>query len=189
MASKGKAGSQAEVKVGYELWPLEKVRRNPKQPRKTNIRDHKYREEMEALKDSIEAIGQLVPILVTQPDKQGRVMIIDGERRWTALTELNKEKRVAGDNAETIKIVFEVVADDNELECFLLSFGANCCRLDMSPIDVAKGIKKLQKVGYSAEQIGKITGKSVHWVYNMLKYLKLDDSMAEKLNEGEAAAG
>ncbi|MBD3359776.1 MAG: ParB/RepB/Spo0J family partition protein [Candidatus Buchananbacteria bacterium] len=169
---------------GYQLWPIKKVKPNPDQPRQTNIKDPSYREDMEALKDSIEAIGQLIPILVSQPDKKGCVKIIDGERRWTALNELNSEKRIA-DNLGTIKIIFEIVDDENELECFLLSFGANCCRLDMPPIDIAKAIRKLQKVGYTVDQIARITGKSIHWVYNMLKYLKLDETMMAKLNEGE----
>ncbi len=175
---------EKQRETGYKLWPLAKVRPNPKQPRKTDSKDATYKAEMKALKDSIKAIGQLVPILVTQPNSQGRSMIIDGERRWTALKELNSEKSI-DDNPGTIKVIFEVVEDDNDLECFLLSFGANCCRLDMSPVDIAEGIKKLQNTGYSVEQIAQISGKSIHWVYNMLKYLKLDPAMAEKLNAGE----
>ncbi len=181
--SKEIIGSE-QMLSGYQLWPLKRVKRNPDQPRQTNIKDPSYREDMEALKDSIEAIGQLIPILVSQPDKQDCVKIIDGERRWTALKELNSENRITA-NPDTIKIIFEIVEDDNELECFLLSFGANCCRLDMSPIDIAKAIRKLQKVGYTVDQIARITGKSIHWVYNMLKYLKLDETMMDKLNEGE----
>lgn len=63
---------------------LDDVVPDPEQPRQ-----HFQKEAMERLKGAISAVGQLQPIRVRRVD--GRWMIVDGQRRWLALSALARQ--------------------------------------------------------------------------------------------------
>lgn len=66
------------------LLDLDEVIPDPEQPRR-----HFEREAMARLKDAILAVGQLQPIRVRRVDD--RWMIVDGQRRWLAMSALAKQ--------------------------------------------------------------------------------------------------
>ena len=85
---------------------LDDVVPDPEQPRR-----HFEREAMERLKETMVAVGQLQPIRVRKVD--GQWMIVDGQRRWLALSAL--AKRYAED--ERFRVIRAYVGgeqDDDE---------------------------------------------------------------------------
>jgi len=71
-----------------ERIPTAKIDPNPKNPRWVNA--VKEDEKLELLVDSIERFGILVPLVVTP--KEGRYMLVDGERRYEAARRLRLEE-------------------------------------------------------------------------------------------------
>ena len=154
---------------GYFLWPLEKIVPNRNQPRK-----HFAVSEMESLKTSIEAIGIKEPILIHVTDKKGNAIIVDGERRFRVAKELG---------FGTIPAFLD---NSQDSDLFQTSVVANFCREDMTEIEVANALKALiMKYKYTHKEVAGLVGKSLPWVYNMLKFLKLEPRVAKQLLERE----
>ncbi|MDR2340487.1 MAG: ParB/RepB/Spo0J family partition protein [Deltaproteobacteria bacterium] len=106
---------------------IDKISPDPGQPRKYFDQVH-----LDNLKHSIETISQLEPILVRHDhSKPDHYVIVDGERRWRALKEL-----------EFTEIKCRIVAlesDDYEI----ISLTQNIHREDLLPIEKALAVAKL----------------------------------------------
>ena len=159
-----------------KLVPRHKIRPFPDQPRKF-FDKQKLRE----LADSIQEVGQIVAVLVrklVKPDPDYDWELIDGQRRWHACA-------MAG--VKLMKV--HVVPVRDTAEQYLISVVANFGRADHTPLEAANAIKFFRDQGMTYEQIAKIFARSVQWVGQYLKLLKLDASvqalMAPELPEDQ----
>ena len=168
------AQAPGDTAAGSREAPIELVRRNPDQPRRT------FREEdLVELSDSIREKGVLQPILVRPaPGAPGEFQIVAGERRWRAAQR-------AG--LKTIPIMVRELDDLAVLEIGIIE---NVQRADLNAIEEALSYKVLiEKFGQTQEIIAQTVGKSRSHVANTLRLLSLPDSVQHYVTSGEMTAG
>lgn len=168
------AQAPGDTAAGSREAPIELVRRNPDQPRRT------FREEdLVELSDSIREKGVLQPILVRPaPGAAGEYQIVAGERRWRAAQR-------AG--LKTIPIMVRELDDLAVLEIGIIE---NVQRADLNAIEEALSYKVLiEKFGQTQELIAQTVGKSRSHVANTLRLLALPDSVQHYVTSGEMTAG
>lgn len=168
------AQAPGDTGAGSREAPIELVRRNPDQPRRT------FREEdLVELSDSIREKGVLQPILVRPaPGAPGEYQIVAGERRWRAAQR-------AG--LKTIPIMVRELDDLAVLEIGIIE---NVQRADLNAIEEALSYKVLiEKFGQTQEIISQTVGKSRSHVANTLRLLSLPDSVQHYVTSGEMTAG
>ena len=154
--------------------PIELLRRNPDQPRKT------FGEaELGDLEESIRVKGVIQPILVRPaPGAPGEYQIVAGERRWRAA------QRVG------LHHVPVLVRELDDLEVLELAIIENVQRADLNPIEEAGGYKTLMdRFGRTQEAVAKVVGKSRSHVANALRLLALPEAVREHLAAGRLSAG
>lgn len=129
---------------------------NPFQPREDFVD-----KELEELAGSIESHGLIQPILVHAAEN-GRFTLHHGERRLRAFKLLGKETIPA--------IVKAAEAGDEEL--LITALMENMQRVDMNPIEEAKGIAQLRDLGRTQEEIARALGISVNRISSRLRWLQ-----------------
>jgi ParB family chromosome partitioning protein len=141
--------------------PIDKVRPNPDQPRKTigDVRE---------LSDSIREKGVLEPLLVRYVPREDTYYIISGERRYHA-------SRAAGLNELPC---IEKIADDAEtLELALIE---NLQRKDLTPFEEADGLSRLaEHFDYTHDDIARKIGKARSSVTETLSIRVIPDAIRE----------
>lgn len=154
--------------------PIELIRRNPDQPRRTFRED-----DLVELSDSIREKGVLQPILVRPaPGAPGEYQIVAGERRWRAAQR-------AG--LKTIPIMIRELDDLAVLEIGIIE---NVQRADLNALEEALSYKVLMdKFGRTQEAIAQTVGKSRSHVANTLRLLALPEAVQSYLTSGELTAG
>ena len=153
------------------LIPIEKIRPNINQPRKTFSE-----EELTELKNSIESKGLLQPIIVRE--KGGYYEIVAGERRWRA-AQLAKLHEVPA--------LIKVLTDIEVLEIAIIE---NIQRSNLNPYEEALGYKQLlEKFNYTQEELASNLGKSRVYITNLTRLLNLPDSVLKFLKDGTITAG
>ena len=153
--------------------PLSQLKPNRLQPRAD------FDEEgLAELADSIRAQGIVQPIVVTQED-DGGYLIVAGERRWRAA-------RRAG--LDEVPVVVREIADDRELlEAALVE---NLQRSDLNPLEEAEAYRTLkERFELSQEEIAVRVGKGRSTVANRLRLLRLPDEVRELLRGARLTAG
>lgn len=151
--------------------PIEKIKRNPKQPRK-NFDP----EALEELSDSIKQNGVLQPILVRK--KGSTYEIVAGERRYQA-------SKMAG-LTEMPVIIKDI--DDNEV--FQLALIENLQRSDLTPLEEARGYRQLLDThGLTQEGLAKILSKSRSAIANTLRLMDLPKEVQDMMEESLLSAG
>lgn len=169
----------AEVEVGSQdnrfiTVPIQKMKPNPKQARKT-FND----EEIEELANSITVHGVIQPVLLNE-DGKGGYIIIAGERRYRAA-------KKAG-----LKELPAIVKKLDESELMEVSLIENLQRVNLNPVEEAKGIKDLMdKCALTQEQAADRLGKSRPSVANSLRLLNLPPTILnmvldDKISKGHA---
>src|SRR5215813_7698490 len=170
---------QAAVPIAGELpnasgilrLPIERVARDPGQPRKT-FDEGKLRE----LADSIRTQGLIQPVLVRRMGADFR--LIAGERRWRAA-------QLAG-----LHEIPAIVRDVSEAEAFELALVENLQRTDLNPLEEAEGYRRLvDEFGLTQEQVGERVGKDRASVANGLRLLQLPDAVKALLASGALGMG
>ena len=153
--------------------PIELIRRNPEQPRRTFTEA-----ELESLTSSIKERGVLQPILIRPaPDGDG-YQIVAGERRWRAAQRAGLAQ---------IPAVIRELDDRQVLEIAIIE---NVQRADLNPIEEALGYRSLiERFGRTHEGLGEIVGKSRSHVANTLRLLSLPDAVRVHVEEGRISAG
>ncbi len=151
--------------------PVERVRPNPQQPRKT------FRTEtLDELKTSIEEHGVLVPILVRERD--GWFELIAGERRWRACAALQQS---------TIPAIVRASDDRASLEMAIIE---NLQRENLNALEESAGIAQLIEAhGFTQEQIARRLGKSRPAIANALRLLTLPQAITAMIVDGRLSAG
>lgn len=157
---------ESEVK---EL-PIEKLRVNPYQPRKT------FNEEsLQELAASIKEHGVIQPIIVKKSIKDYE--IVAGERRYRA-------SKLAGKT--TIPCIIRDFTDEQMMEIAVLE---NLQREDLNSIEEALGLETLMKnLNLTQEQLAKRVGKSRSYITNMLGLLTLPTEVKELVKQGKISA-
>ena len=148
--------------------------RNPYQPRQ-NFKEEK----LEELANSIRKNGIIQPIAV-RPSKSdsSKYEIIAGERRWLAAQR-------AGLHEIPITIL-----DLSDVESLEVAIVENIQRDDLSPIEEAKGYKRLsEEFKYDHESISKLMSKSRSHISNTLRLLTLPKDVIAMLEEGTLTSG
>ena len=155
-----------EKKNSIEI-PLDEIRSNPYQPRKT-FNEESLRE----LADSIKEYGVVEPIIVKKSVKGYE--IVAGERR-------TKAAKMAG--LTTIPAIVKDFSDSDMMEIALLE---NIQREDLNPIDEAESISGIIRLkGYTQEEFARRFGKSRSYITNLLGILKLPKEVQAKVKEGK----
>lgn len=154
---------------------IDLIRPNPDQPRQSFQDD-----DLQDLARSLKKHGVIQPVLLRpDPGAAGKFQIIAGERRWRAA-------QIAG-----VHELPAVVRDDlNESEVLQLAIIENVQRVDLDPIEEARGYSQLIEThGYTQEQLAAEIGKSRSHLTNMMRLLTLPDRVLEFLKEGKITAG
>lgn len=147
--------------------PLDEIRSNPYQPRKT-FSD----ESLNELAESIKEYGVVEPIIVKKSVKGYE--IVAGERR-------TKASRIAG--LTTIPAIVKDFSDDEMMEIALLE---NIQREDLNPIDEAEGIYNIiSKKGMTQEEFARKFGKSRSYITNLIGLLRLPDETKKFVKDGK----
>ena len=146
---------------------LEDIEQNPYQ-----TRDRFDTELMQELAESIRANGVVQPIVV-RPGKDGRYVLILGERRCRA-------SKLAG--KETIPAIVRKVSDQQAAEMTIVE---NLQRQDLNCLEQAYAFAQLSQVFHlTQDQIGQRTGCSRESISNYMRLLKLPASVQQFLREG-----
>lgn len=146
---------------------------NPDQPRR------QFDEAgLNELTDSIKRHGVLQPIIVVRHGSSNQYRIVAGERRW----------RAAG--AAKLTRVPAVVRSLEELEQLELALIENVQRVDLSPLEQALAVLKLQQqFNLSLDDIAKKLGKAPSTVSNMTRLLQLPELARKALSNGKISEG
>jgi len=152
--------------------PLDKLKPNPDQPRKTFPEAS-----IDELADSIRRHGLLQPILA-EPAGDDEYVIVAGERRY----------RAAGRAGLTeIPVIIRSVSAEKRLQLSLIE---NIQREDLNPIEEAQAYHELMEItGYTQEQVAEAVGKNRSTVANAMRLLKLPEAMREAVMQGKISAG
>lgn len=156
---------------------IELLQPNPFQPRDLNLIKT---EDLDELTASIKEHGVLEPLVVTQTP--AGYQIIAGERRWRA-------SQQAG--LKTVPVITKKVTPKQMLEMAIVE---NVQRIDLGPIERAQAFQQLKRnFNYTDTQVAEKVSKSLAYVVNSLKLLKLPDAIKDGLlggliDEGHARA-
>ena len=148
--------------------------RNPYQPRQ-NFSEEK----LEELANSIKKKGVIQPIAVRQSKSNvNKYEIVAGERRWLAAQR-------AGLHEIPVNIL-----ELSDLESLEVAIVENIQRDDLSPIEEARGYKRLSdEFKYDHENISKLMSKSRSHISNTLRLLTLPKDVVAMLEEGSLTSG
>jgi ParB family chromosome partitioning protein len=153
--------------------PIAFLKPNPLQPRR--LFDA---EEMKSLTASIAEKGVLQPILVRPTGTPDLYEIVAGERRWRAAQAAKLHE---------VPVIIRSFSDVQSLEIAIIE---NVQRADLNAIEEAAAYNELMdKFRYTQERVSEVVGKSRSHVANMLRLLKLPDSVKGLISEGKLSAG
>jgi ParB family chromosome partitioning protein len=144
---------------------------NPEQPRR------EFDEQsLSELADSIKRHGVLQPIIVIR--ENDKYHIVAGERRWRA-------SQSAG-----LTHVPAIVRSMEELERVELALIENIQRVDLSPLEQALSVYKLQQqFNLALEDVAKKLGKAPSTISNLTRLLQLPEAAREALRTGKISEG
>jgi ParB family chromosome partitioning protein len=146
---------------------------NPDQPRREF--DQAALDEMT---NSIKQHGVVQPIIVVRISGGNGYRIISGERRWRA----SKQAKLTHIPA--------IVRSLQELEQIEISLIENIQRVDLSPLEQAMSVYKLQQqFNLSLDEIAQKLGKAPSTVSNISRLLQLPEAAREALREGKISEG
>jgi len=144
---------------------------NPAQPR-SNYLPKAHAE----LTESIKRHGVLQPIIVVRHGNKYR--IVAGVRRWRAAKAAGHQNIPA------------IVRSLKELEQIELALIENIQRVDLSPLDQAFAIYKLQQeFNLRLDEIAQKLGKAISTISNLTRLLQLPEGAKQALNKGKITEG
>lgn len=160
--------------AGVRMAPIESLKANPDQPRKTFNKD-----DLDELAASIRDKGVLQPILVrTQPGAEGFWQIIAGERRWRAAQQARLTE---------VPVIVHEMDDVAVLEVAIIE---NVQRADLNPLEEAEAYAQLmERFGRTQDAVAGVVGKSRSHVANTLRLLQLPERVRFYVREGKLSAG
>jgi ParB family chromosome partitioning protein len=159
---------------GARTLPIELIRPNPDQPRKTITES-----ELEALSESIAEKGVVQPILVRPIKGEGEAYeIVAGERRWRAAQKAR---------LHDIPALVRELTDKETLEIGIVE---NVQRSDLNPVEEAHAYRQLiDRFGHTQDDVARAVSKSRSHVANMVRLLALPEAVLTSLASGEISTG
>ncbi|MCM2358525.1 MAG: ParB/RepB/Spo0J family partition protein [Geobacteraceae bacterium] len=155
----------------YFSCPIEEIRPNRSQPRKT-FSDEKLAE----LAASIREKGIIQPLVVRK--KTDHYELIAGERRWRAAQRAGLRE---------VPVVIQDVSDDTALEMALIE---NIQREDLNAVEEAEAYQALMdNFALSQEELARRVGKERSTVANSLRLLRLPAEIKRDVAEERLAMG
>jgi ParB family chromosome partitioning protein len=125
-------------------------------------------ESLEELAESIRINGVVQPVVVRPAEKEGRYILILGQRRCLASKMADKT---------TVPALVKRVSEQQAAEMTIVE---NLQREDLSPLEHAEAFKVLsQKFGLTQQQIGERVGLARESVSNYMRLLKLPERVME----------
>jgi ParB family chromosome partitioning protein len=153
--------------------PIENLVANPRNPRRAFTEA-----ELNELAESIRERGIIQPIVVREHGGPGQYEIVAGERRWRAAQR-------AGLHEVPIAIV-----DATDVQSLEFAIIENVQRADLNAIEEAAGyVALMEQCNHTQEQVAQIVGKSRSHVANMVRLLKLPESVKALVRAGKLSAG
>ena len=158
---------------GYKLVPIALISASPLNPRKNFAA-----KELDELSTSIKQKGVVQPLIVRPVTSGQGYELVAGERRWRAAQQAGVHQ---------VPILIRQLTDKEVLELAIIE---NVQRADLNAIEEAMGYHDLvERFNYSQDELAKIIGKSRTHLSNMMRLLKLPESVQTLLREGEISAG
>ncbi len=152
--------------------PIEDVHPNRGQPR-----THFNEEALEELAQTIRTLGIVQAILVRKR-AQGGYEIIAGERRWRAAQRAGLRE---------VPVFVRELTDAQAFEAALIE---NLSRENLNPLEVARGFQHMiDEDGHTQETVAQRVGKDRSTVANLLRLLKLPDSVLARITAGVLTEG
>jgi len=143
---------------------------NPDQPRNNIGKD------LKELVSSVKKHGVIQPIIVVRRGNGYR--LVAGERRWRAAQSAGHKNIPA------------IVRSLKELEQLELAIIENIQRVDLSPLEQAMAVYKLQhQFSLTLEQIAEKLGKAPSTLSNMARLLQLPEAARQALEAGKISEG
>lgn len=134
-------------------------------------------EALDELAASIKTYGVLQPIIVNKKDDYYE--IVAGERRWRAAKKAGL--------AEMPCIIKDDITDRSNKEIALIE---NLQRVDLNPIDKAKGLKELiDDYGMTQKELADSIGISRGNIANSIRILNMDPRVIQLAQEGKLTEG
>ena len=158
---------EKELPSGAEVIqvPLEKIRRNPDQPRKAF-----RKESLEELAASIREHGVIQPLLL-MPDGEGYILVA-GERRLRA-------SQLAG--LSTVPAILRKMGQEDSAALAIIE---NIQRENLTPLEESQAYQRLiQLHGMTQERLGETLGKSRSYITNSLRLLQLPESIRNAIDQ------
>ena len=154
--------------------PIELLRRNPDQPRKTFDET-----ELDELAASIRRKGVIQPLLVRPaPGREGEYEIVAGERRWRAAQRAGLRELPA------------VVRALDDTEVLQIAIIENVQRADLNAVEEALAYRALiDQYGHTQEEVAEAVGKSRSHVANTMRLLGLPEDVRNHVLTGRLTAG
>ncbi len=118
------------------------------------------------------------PFWCVRRKREDSFEIVAGERRWRAaqLAKLHE-----------VPVIVRTLTDGESLEIAIIE---NVQRAGLNAIEEALGYQELiNKFTYTQDQLSDVIGKSRSHIANMLRLLKLPDSIKEMITDGRLSAG
>ena len=156
---------------GEQRVPIEKIKPNPNQPRRTFDAGP-----LEDLVASIKEKGVLQPLIVRAVGDEYE--IVAGERRWRAAQQAQLHE---------LPVLVRDFSDTEVLEVAIIE---NIQRADLNPVEEAAGYKQLMdRFGHTQEKMAEALGKSRSHIANLLRLLHLPDAVQNFVIDGSLSAG
>ena len=156
----------------YRDVPVELIRPNPGQPRKSFDS-----EAIDRLAATMADTGVVQPLIV-RPLGDGRYELIAGERRWRAAQQAGLETVPA------------ILRSEDEMKRLQIALIENMARENLNPVDEARGCAALvEELAVSKEEVAARLGRSRSAVSNLIRILELPDPVLELLERGELSEG
>ncbi|MEM1003962.1 MAG: ParB/RepB/Spo0J family partition protein [Pseudomonadota bacterium] len=152
--------------------PIEKLRANPDQPRRT------FRPELlDELAASIKEKGILQPLIVRSVEG-GAYEIVAGERRWRAA------------QMAQLHDIPVIIRDFNDTEVLEVAIIENIQRADLNAVEEAAGYRQLMdRFGHTQEKLAEALGKSRSHIANLMRLLSLPMDVQTLVTDGKLSAG
>jgi ParB family chromosome partitioning protein len=160
-----KTSSRTRSEAGTLLsLPINDVLPDPEQPRKYFAPDA-----LEELKISISQHGIIQPILVRSADEEGKYIIVAGERRYRAASEVG------------LTVIPSILTEGNPHEISLIE---NLMREDLTAIEEAEAIQAMiDKHEYKQENLARVLGKGESTISEILALNKLPEEIRNDARE------
>lgn len=147
------------------------------EPNREQPRKYFDEEALDELANSIKTYGVLQPIIVNK--KEDYYEIVAGERRWRAAKKAGL--------SEMPCIIKDDITEKSNKEIALIE---NLQRVDLNPIDKAKGLKELiDDYGMTQKELAESIGISRSNIANSVRILNLDPRVIKLAEDGKLTEG